>query len=178
MKRRFRKYGLHISIGFVLAIYLLSFNTLYVRYFLEVGKPSYVGAINLVESEVSYSIDNLISVTYKGEAVYQLYGWAFPKNNDVPLDAYEKQIVLLSEDLDAYFFNAQPTVRQGVTNAYGDLGRDLDYSGFVAYISKHSLELGAYRVGVLYSAPNSTQVFYLTDQVIERTPNTLRLGSS
>ena len=174
-RKWFLKYGIHICIWSSLVIYLLSFNGLYTKYFVKVGKPVWVGTIDQVESDMVYAFDSLDEVIYDGEYVYQLVGYAFPRNAFIELATSDKQIVILDDELKAYVFDAQMMPRPGLTEAFIDMNMDLYSAGFKAQIARGLLLPGIYKIAILYTEQTSTRIYKVTNNCIHRTPNTMSL---
>src|SRR4030066_346140 len=102
VNRRPSRYGVHLLIWSALAAYLSLSNTLYVHYFLKSGKPVTTTSIMPPETKMAYYIDHFQLVSNEGELVYVIEGWAFPRNSNVPLGRYRKQVVLVDEESRAY----------------------------------------------------------------------------
>jgi len=140
-----------------------------------IGKPTIIADPMLIEYEMYSGVDQVIPYNLGSEGIYALDGWAFLYNKYQPLEYYTKQIVLLSSESTAYFFDAETTIRKDVTEYYKGLLRDLDHSGFRSYISISSLPVGKYRIGIQYKEPGANKYYYLTDRYIKRTTNSLEL---
>ncbi|HLC05310.1 MAG TPA: hypothetical protein VJK02_19930 [Anaerolineales bacterium] len=177
MRKTISKPAFHVFIWSALAVYLALVDPVYTRLFLEVGKPVSIEVADYPETAMDYSVDQLEELKYAGQDVYRLTGWAFPRESDVPLEAFDKQVILLDQQARSYVFAALTTSRGDVADAYsGQPGASR--AGFFAYISRLSLPLGAYRIGILYSLGHDAPIFHATDMYIVRTPNNLTLVPS
>ena len=169
-----RKY-IHLVILLTLALYLGLFPTVYMTSSLRVGMPDFLEVPMPDESELLYGVSGLEPVSFEGEAVYRLEGWAFAPGSSVSPGDFAKQVVLLELGLEPYVIDAETLARVDVTEAFASLARDLDQAGFRVYISALGLPPGRYRLGILYSHPKVGRLFGLTSKYILRTPNTMQL---
>ena len=165
---------IHILILGSLGIYLILFPVVYTNYFLHVGKPTFSRLSTRLVSNMNYGIDQLNIVSYQGEKVYALDGWAFPQDDSLPLESYRKQVALINPDSTYFLFDAETTERKDVTKYFSGLNRNLDHSGFRAYISEYALQIGIYQIGILYTTPEGKLFYRPTQRYIERSPNWLR----
>jgi hypothetical protein len=172
------KQRVHLMIWSALVIYLVLFDPLHKRIFHTVGWPASIGFIDLSQTSMDMAIDQLSQVRYAGQTVYQLMGWAIPRNDQVSLNEYDKQIVLIDQQGKGFVFAAQTVERYDLGNTYHGHAEDSDLAGFSAYISEFALSAGPYRIGVLYTSHDFSSVFRLTDTFIVRTPNVLKLVDS
>ena len=177
MRKTITRPAFHVFIWSALAVYLALVDPVYTRLFLRVGKPVSVEVLDRPDSAMDYSFDQLEELKYAGEDVYSLTGWAVPRASDVPLEAFEKQVVLIDERAKGYVFAAQTTRRDDVAASYPE-EREADRAGFSAFISNLTLPLGAYRIGILYSDGRHSPVFHATEMYVVRSPNNLTLVPS
>lgn len=57
----------YIGIVFILIILYFSFNTIYINFFLHVGKPAYIGDIQGSNQPFFYSLDKFQEIRYEGQ---------------------------------------------------------------------------------------------------------------
>jgi len=175
MRSIFSKKWVHAVIWAGLAAYLALYDPVRARFFTKVGKPVSVGYTDYVDTETEYEIDQFAEVRYEGEYVYQLRGWAFPQGSLVRAEEYAKQVVLEDQRGKGFVFAARTSERTDLALAYSVQAAEMEGAGFLATISAPVLPRGAYRVGILYTAPDSSAVFRWTDRYIVRSPNALRM---
>lgn len=170
------KHAKQIIILILLVIYLLVYNPIFVKFFLRTGKPTSVGEVQGEYQEFYYSIDKFEPIYVEGQETFQLSGWAFPIEFDLPLKDYRKQIVLIDKKSKGYFFDTQLFYRVELTEYFQELNLDLDTAGFFVNISKQVLPPGEYKIAFLYTSPDGNQSkLFETFLVIRRTPNHLEL---
>lgn len=171
----FRNYKYLIVIIVLMVNYFL-FNTIYLNFFLHVGKPTYTGGIQGSEQPGLFAFDKYGDARFEGQETYQIVGWVFPEELEHPLADYQKQIVLINDQSTGYYFDPLAMTRVDVTKAFPDLGMNVDQSGYLVNISKYVLPKGRYNVAFLFSrSNNSEQILVRTDYYVIRTANNLRL---
>lgn len=163
-------------------VYLKIAPTVYVQYLLEKGKPLQgYNELPVDSDQIRFVVDLLNPVTPNAEDVYTLVGWAFStKNEHMPPEKYEREIVLIS-DTNMYFFPIfQVIQRPDIRDAFSILGMDLTYSGFHVLIAKDAIRPGKYRVGIVFRDPSTNVAHYYDKSAygkparyLVRTPNNL-----
>jgi hypothetical protein len=141
------------------------------------GKPIQVNVeLPATISESRSGVDVLVKYNEKGR-VYQLWGWAFPTlDKNIPVGDYERQVVLVTPTGN-YVFAAETVERTDVQEYFNDLGMDLTHSGFSALITKDVIELGEYRLGIIFRNPQDNTVYYVdTKKILINTLDQLRLS--
>jgi len=141
------------------------------------GKPVQVNVeLPATVSESRSGVDALVIYNEQGR-VYQLWGWAFPMvDRSIPTGDYERQVVLATPTGN-YVFASETVERTDVQEYFNDLGMELTNSGFSALISKDVIELGEYRLGIVFRNPQDNTVYYVdTRKILINTPDQLRLS--
>jgi hypothetical protein len=105
---------------------------------------------------IQYWVDQLQVTT----RTLDISGWAF-------IDGYDSvnstiYVVLKSADR-TYVFTTETVLREGVTEHFEDLGLDLDYSGFAAFIPARKIASGEYTVGI-YIVKDDVEALQYTDR--------------
>lgn len=144
----------------LLAVYLLSANTIYARFVITHGKPAETN-IDLPEASEAA----IVKVGYmrpkrvENQDVYELAGFAFLRSN--PGIRNRIRVVLQSEDGTNLIFATEPPTAPAMVDSseYKDFG--VEHSEFRAIISKYAIPPGSYTVGVLLDQP---QVDSATEQ--------------
>jgi len=89
---------------------------------------------------------------------------------------YERFIVLQSKS-HIYLFSVNPVKRTALHYIFSNLGLNLLYSGFRAFISEEHIKSGTYQVGILFKSTTNEADFYsISSNVIQRTPNKITLS--
>jgi hypothetical protein len=127
---------------------------------------------------VSCGIDWLRVAEPDAEGVYKLSGWCFPESADLALDRMHRHIMLIDSSSRLVLLNVRTVIRPDLTDAFSELHRDLDLSGFSVDIPVKRLEEGLYRLGIAWTDRLSASVYSLTYFYIERTPSGLQLVHS
>jgi hypothetical protein len=172
--KKIRVHGL-ILIGVV--VYLLLAPVVYRNLFIKVGVPiQYSGELPAASNNIVMAVDSFDSVTYEGDVTRDLEGWAYLRN-EPDQSKYERFIVLQSKSC-IYFFSVSPVKRTDLHTAFSNLGLNLIYSGFRAFISEEHIKPGTYQVGILFKSSTDGTVFYsISSNVIRRTPNKIILSA-
>jgi hypothetical protein len=127
-----------------------------------------------VTDQISYAVDRIDTIVFRGQNLYNLSGWAFMRG-EPDQAAYERLIVLQSENR-VYFFSSVNNARPDVQAEFTDLHLDLINTGFSAYISKDMVEPGTYQIGILFKdRANGTIYYVVTNKSVIRTSNKLQL---
>jgi len=93
----------------------------------------------------------------------EINGWAFIEGHDsVNSEIY---IVLKSAGR-TYVFTTETVIREGVTQAFKELGLNLDYSGFAALIPVGKIASSEYTIGI-YITKGDIEALQYTDTVVE-----------
>jgi len=110
--------------------------------------------------DIRYAIDD---ISTEDTIVLEIGGWAFVEGHDsVNSEIY---IVLKSTDR-TYVFTTEIAVRTDVTQAYKELGLNLDYSGFTALIPLRRVANAEYTVGI-YIRKGDIEALQYTDKTIK-----------
>ncbi|MEX2030824.1 MAG: hypothetical protein WD906_07625 [Anaerolineales bacterium] len=127
-------------------------------------------------SQVSCGIDWLREVEREAEGIYELSGWCFSENTGLRMEHFQRHIMLMDARSRMYLLAARTVVRPDLTEAFSELGRDLDLSGFSVDIPFEQLEGGLHRLGIAWTDGLSAPAYYLTYFYVERTSSGLQLG--
>jgi hypothetical protein len=167
----------------IAGLYLLFSPSLYYRLFPREGKPLEIWAAPPKEKgQIRYSIgdckfwsDNRVSFE-EGET-YALWGWAFINRGPETVQADFDRFVVLYDSANAYVFPMQVYRRPAIQDHFKDLGfSDLASAGFYSVISRNALDVGEYRIGLLFKhRQNGTNYYVETDKILVRSPNHLVL---
>ncbi len=179
MKKVLRVTWPHLVIWGMMVLYLIVAPGIYDHFFVVEGKPIEVNVrLPAMVGESRSGVDALVIYNKQG-GVYQLWGWAFPMvNKSIPAGDYERQIVLATPTRN-YVFAAETVERADVQEYFNDLGMDLTNSGFSALISKNAIELGEYRLGIVFRNLQDNTAYYIdTKRSLIRTPNQLKFSDS
>ena len=173
-----RKHLAQIILLAAMLLYFFLAPEAYDFFFLKLGKPVQKDIL-LPEpfTEARSWIDGLYLYTGETQGVYELLGWAFPVVNDVetPIGEYERLLVLSTSSRN-YTFSLETKRRDGVQEAFKDVGMDVRMSGFVSLIAQSSIGADSYRIGVLFQHPLPETLFYVdTGWCLTSTPNNLIL---
>lgn len=108
--------------------------------------------------------------------LYELWGWAFlTVDRQVPPGDYRAYIALRS-DSRSFLYPAEKTARPDVQAGYAELGLELSQCGFSALVDADTLELGRYRLELLFHHPQTGRVYAVdTNCWLERTLDLLVL---
>jgi hypothetical protein len=154
-------------------IYTNFARDLYVRFFLEDGKPVAVQADLPAESDhVNAHVDLFEPIVYNGQFLYSVVGWAYSTADPyMQPDDYERQVVLISDEIN-YFFPITTYPRPDIQEGFESLGMQLTSSGFRALIAPEIVTPGIYRTGVVFYDRNRRTAYYaLASKSLIRTPN-------
>jgi hypothetical protein len=172
-----RRHYVALIVVLLLVLNYALFNTIYVNFFLHVGKATKVGEIQAQELTGKYAIDKHGEARFDGQETYQMIGWAFPEIMAVPLADYRKQIVLINDQSVGYYFDPLDMTRIDVTRAFVKLGVNVDQSGWLVNISKYVLPKGRYNLAFLFLPPDSSgPLLFRTSVYLTRTANTLQFS--
>jgi hypothetical protein len=173
-----RKNCIHIFIWTMMILYIAFAPHVYTYFFVKDGKPVRTeDALPPDSGHIIFNVEDISLITQEGQELYKIWGWAFSTfDKTMSPDMYEREIALTSNSKTHYFpvFNVK---RPGVNELYKNLGMNLAGSGFYVLIAKDVLELGEYRLGIVFRDP-STGFLYYADKpkrIIIRTPNKLTL---
>ena len=171
-----KKFRVHGLILVSVAVYLLLAPVVYRNFFIKVGVPiQYSRELPAPSNNIVMSIDSFDSVTYEGDVTRDLEGWAY-LSHEPDQSKYERFIVLQSKSR-FYFFPVSPIKRTALNAVFSNLGLNLLYSGFRAFISEEHIKPGTYQVGILFkSSTNETDFYSISSNVILRTPNKISLS--
>jgi hypothetical protein len=142
---------------------------------LREGRPSFLASELPEQSELYYGVDQLSAIGDDDGGVFVLDGWSFFPGSLTPPDRSLRQVVLLSEAALPYLLDLETRERPDVTQAFHYLDRELDQSGFRAYISQAHIRSEVYRIGVLHTESGGIRAFGLTDWCLRRTDSGVEL---
>jgi hypothetical protein len=124
--------------------------------------------------QIQASIDRLEPYNSTDKDLFTLLGWSI-FIGDPNQSVYERFIVLHSNN-NIYFFPIQSSKRPDVQEYFNYLHMDLLNSGFSTTLSKDSIIVGDYQIGIVYKHHSSNAVYYfLSNRVITRTKVLLEL---
>lgn len=170
----FEKTYKHLIVLAVLALYILSANSLYVNLILKYGKPYAAGpAINLgaANSGVTYRLTDLQPVQLNAEGFNQVRGYAFETAH--PLQKYRISVVL-SDGKRNIYFPTLPVDHANMIQSYKGYQSGMDAAEFTFPISKEVLSPGTYKMSLLLEEQGGSNRFLIpTGSLIRKTPNTL-----
>jgi hypothetical protein len=173
----FNKYWLHVVIWIAMALYFLFAPDLFLRVFVQAGKPLQTDAVIPVESDrITFVVEELGSYIQGGESLYNLYGWAFiiPKPGQ-QAESYIREIILAS-DKKVYSFPVKSEYRNpGTQSFFTDLAVDLNTLGFNTLIAEDAIRPGKYRVGIIFKNSSTGSAYYWDKPAhyLIKTPNRL-----
>jgi hypothetical protein len=156
-----------------LLLYIALINPIYVSSIQDAGRANPNWLDTLTETRMLQHIDSLRLVRHISQGMYRMNGWAFPEDSDVPLDQFQKRIILTNDEGDIYLFDALNITRTDVDEHFSYPNRDVQDAGFYVLISKYTLPRGKYQVGIIYTDPSTETEYTRTQFYVERTPNTL-----
>jgi len=173
-----KKFRIHELILVGVAVYLFLAPVVYRNFFIKVGIPiQYSGELPAPSNNIVMSIDSFDSITYEGDVTRDLEGWAY-LSHEPDQSKYERFIVLQSKSR-IYFFTVSPVKRTALNDVFSNLGLNLLYSGFRAFISEEHIKPGTYQVGMLFKSKTIGPDLYSISSVnIKRTPNTIILSEN
>ena len=100
---------------------------------------------------ITFAIDTLAEPVEDETAIVDVAGWAF-------IQAYSTEnsriYLVLESSSSVYVFDTLVRMRPDVTQAFQELGLNLDSSGFTAKIRKEAIEDGLYRIGIYIKGNN------------------------
>jgi hypothetical protein len=165
-----------ILIGFI--AYLLLAPFVYNDLFIKFGKPvDYTDKFPAPTNNISLSIDSFDSTTYEGHITKSLEGWALLY--DEPDQSKYERFVVLQSEARTYFFTVEPVKRSLLQESFSNLGLDILYSGFRAFISEEHIKPGTYQVGILFKNKfDGTAYYTISPSVIQRTANKILIYST
>lgn len=179
-----RKFVFHTVLWVLAGLWLLFSPYWRYKFFVQEGKPVVVLEQPPEETGgIRHSIGNLVYWSEGAESheegeTYSLWGWAFTDvDRGVAQTAFYRFVVLTNQGK-AYFYSMEVFDRPDVQEAFKELGfSDLTPSGFYAVISRNSLPVGEYKVGLYLKSLQDTSLNYFveTDKLLVRTPNHLLL---
>ena len=172
---RFQKLWPHILVWVTLIVYLTLINPIYVSHLQSPVRADPLWLDALAETRIHHNIDLLRLVRRDNHEIYRMDGWAFPENDDLVNDQFQKQIILIDDEGGAFLFDTIDMVRPDVEEHYSYPNRKARASGFTVHISKYALTRVLYQVGIAYTTPSTAPEYTRTQFYIERTPNTLVL---
>lgn len=109
------------------------------------------------------------------DEVYQMDGWGFLvlDSNIVPPD-YDRTILLIS-DTNIFSLPTVDVQRKDVTSAFESLGLNLNESGFATTFQNNALPKGDYKISLLFTLPDGTQIRCDSKFELHRTYNSVHL---
>jgi hypothetical protein len=157
-------------------MYLLLAPRLHYEFLAKDGKPVQVNAGLPVRIYGAESILNPLEVHEESEGVYRLSGFAFLTiGKSIPAGEYDRQVVLIGE-YGNYVFPAVTFSRNDVQKQFADLGMDLRYSGFAAFINRNALTYSRFHIGMIFRRTADGSAFFsMSDFCLRRSPNQLIL---
>ena len=150
-----------IIVVFVLFVIFVS-EPLFDRFERVAGESQlYETSIPVETSNITYWIDGLTTDKSRG---IDITGWAF-------IDGYDSvnskiYVVLKSTDR-IYVFTTETVLREAVTSHFAELGLNLDYSGFAAFIPARKIASGEYTVGI-YIMKDDVKALQYTDRTVAK----------
>jgi hypothetical protein len=151
------KVVLHIMLWIFAGLWLLLSPIWHYRFVVREGKPLEIleqqpeetGGIRQNIEDLKFWFDDG-EVHEEGET-YALWGWAFIDIEPHVTQYDFNRFVVLTDDENSYVFSTEVYPRPGVQDYFEELGLDdLTSSGFYAVISRNSLPVGKYNVGLLF----------------------------
>jgi hypothetical protein len=117
------------------------------------GDPIKESIIPEDTNKISYYFDEITPQENNRPNQFSLIGWCFHEesNPDIP---YEKLLELTSEE-NKYVFQSETYKRPDVTIAFSTLGRNLDDSGFRAYVNTDKVKPGSYQIALILKSSES-----------------------
>jgi hypothetical protein len=112
-------------------------------------------------------IDKLIT---DGRSAIDIIGWAFIEGEDS--ENNEVYIVLKSGG-ETYIFDTMVQERPDITQAFKNLGLNLDYAGFIALIPARKIANGEYSVGI-YIEKGDIKALQYTDRAVTKSEGTIK----
>ena len=115
---------------------------------------------------ITYYFDEFVT---DGRTMVEMRGWAFIWGQDSLNN--EKYIVLKSADR-TYAFTTETMIKEGVTEYFKELGLNLDYSGFRAFVPLRKIANGDYTVGI-YIRKGDIEALQYTNKTIRKSGDIL-----
>lgn len=117
------------------------------------------------------NIQHCLDQVIVGSQITEVHGWAF-------IDAHSSEgariyTVLESDDV-CYVFDTVAQLRSDVTEAYRDLGLDLDWSGFVCNLPSRKISDGQYVLGI-YIRDGDIEAFQRTSYILVKSHGLMEL---
>lgn len=171
----FKKISPHITIWLIVAIYFFAAPRIIDSYFTKVGNPTKTPLEDTRQANaINYSVDRLDLISVDNQKVYNLWGWSFIDSQENQQD-FDRYLVLISEH-NTYTYKMERYYRPAIQAAFPDILFDITNCGFETYISKGTLPLGNYQVGILYiNQHTGSSSLQLTYAHLKRTQNQLFL---
>jgi len=173
----------HIVFWSTAILYLLFSPSLRYQLFLQAGKPLEIlntppnenGEIQYNVEKVDYWSEN--RVIHEKSETYALRGWAFVNEGPHTQQTDFDRFIVIYDDKKVYIFPMLVASRTDVQDFFKDNGLSgLVSSGFNAVISRNSLPIGEYDIGILFRHTQDDTSYYIqTNRVLMRTPNHLLL---
>jgi hypothetical protein len=175
MKNFIHKYWFHVLIWSLMLLFLAfgpklvgllrSPEGLPVKLSVSLPEPNLKIKSNIETVKTNFSI---------GVESYQVNGWAFLFAS-TDSSRYDRFLVLKSAE-QTLFFSVSNINRPDVQSAFSGSGLSVQNSGFSTLISPDALVPGTYRLGFLFQDHlDGSLEFGLSNGILQRTPNTLRL---
>jgi len=150
-----------IIVGFVLFVILVA-EPLFDRLERIPGEAHlYRFSLPVETNNIRSYIDKLIT---DGRSAVDVQGWAFIEGEDS--ENNEVYIVLKSGG-ETYIFDTMVQERPDITQAFKNLGLNLDYSGFIALIPARKISDGEYSVGIYIKKADIEALVYTNKAVIK-----------
>ncbi len=173
--RIFRPAWFHISLLIIVILYIFISPKIEGAYFLKEGKPiGKEASVTESTDQIECAIEKLHEAWWNGEKVWKVTGWSYLTTPADP-SKYRVFLVLRSKNTDYVFETI--TSRTSVINiSSDDKAIDVSKMEFFSHISKETLRMGIYELGLLYE-DNETgeRIYQSTNVMIQRTPNKLKL---
>jgi hypothetical protein len=146
--------------AFLLFLFFVS-EPLFDRFERVAGESQlYETSIPVETNNITYWIDGLTTDKSRG---IDITGWAFINGYD---SVNSKIYVVLKSTDRTYVFTTETVLREAVTSHFAELGLDLDYSGFAAFIPARKIAGGTYTVEI-YIVKDDVEALQYTGRVVE-----------
>jgi hypothetical protein len=119
-----------------------------------VSDPMKISVAAQNTARIKFNLDDVLQFDSNRPHLFSLIGWYF--HEDESSDSEFEKLVQLSSDKETYVYQVETYKRADVTNAFSDLGRNLDHSGFKAYINPEKIKPGKYEISLILRSSESS----------------------
>lgn len=169
-----KKKSPHLILFFLLIVYVISANFLYITFFLRNGKPIDTNpSLPAETNNIEYKLVNAIKpVLYDGQTLYLIRGYAL--HNTLASESYSIKIVFhsTSENL---IFETYRVSEPSFIRGRPDFTWDMRSAEFQMRFAKEVFRPDNYRIGIIIEDLEGNVLgLRMTNSYIEFTPNTFR----